>query len=136
MARILGQLPRSVSLHDIRDVDAWIAATIRKLALPLTDSEREELECEGYAILWQLEAAWDGEGPFSAYITRRLRYRLINALHGMRDIRPRGPDGSRPWLPRPEVSLEAELARPGFRELGLRRLNDFTRVRAGDLVAA
>src|SRR6185437_8329743 len=79
----MGCLAETVGLGDVRDVDAMVAAAVRRLGLILTACEREELESEGLAILCELQGDWDGRGSFAGYASSLLGKRLLTAWHGL-----------------------------------------------------
>ena len=125
----MGCLAETVGLGDVRDMDAMVSAAVRRLGLILSVSEREELESEGLAILCELQGDWDGRGSFAGYASSLLGKRLLTAWHGLAGhSRRRVLDeeglwtGERAWCSAPTVSLDGEMARPGFDELRLGRV--------------
>lgn len=133
----MGCLAQVVALGDVRDVDGMVCAAVRGTGLILTRDDREELECEGLAILCELQGDWDGRGSFAGYASSLLGMRLLTAWHGIAGhSRRRVLDrdgvwtGERAWCSAPVVSLDGELARPGFDELRLGRLVADRRVAA------
>jgi hypothetical protein len=133
----MGCLARTVGLGDVRDVDGMVSASVRRLGLILSVSEREELEAEGLAILCELQDAWDGRGSFAGYASSLLGKRLLTAWHGLaghsrrRVLEADGSwTGERAWCSAPVVSLDGEMARPGFDELRLGRVVADRRVAA------
>lgn len=125
----MGCLAQTVGLGDVRDMDGMVSAAVRRLGLILRPCEREELEAEGLAILCELQHAWDGRGSFAGYAASLLPMRLLTAWHGLEGhSRRRVLDGDgawtgeRAWCSAPVVSLDGEMARPGFDELRLGRV--------------
>lgn len=79
-------LPTQVALHDIRDVEAFVKATIGRSRIRMSSDEREEMTAEGIAILYELAGAfeprrpgYEREGRFSGYAARFLPGRLGRA---------------------------------------------------------
>ena len=110
-------------------MDGMVSGAVRRLGLILSASEREELEAEGLLILCELERAWDGRGSFAGYAASLLGKRLLTAWHGIaghsrrRVLEADGSwKGGRAWCSPPVVSLDGELARPGFQEVRLGRV--------------
>jgi hypothetical protein len=109
----MGRLAAAVRLHDILDLDRWVAATIsRHPCLSQTrGDERDELEAEGYRIVLELEQQWDRSvGTFSGFVTSRLTFRLVDWLHGWRGDLRQDRLGPRRYERPVVVSYEREFA--------------------------
>ena len=75
----MSYLRAGVRLHDIEDVDRYVGGVIRNRFVRCSSSEREELELEGLAILYELEQRWNGCDSFRGFASSRLGFRLIDA---------------------------------------------------------
>jgi hypothetical protein len=124
----------ATGLLNITDPAAFVATGVRNLGLMLSADEREELEAEGRLILCSLARTYSPTAgwSFSTYAGSLLRRRLLSAWHRMHageHSRRRQPDGTRAWVYGPPIlSLDAESARLGFSEQGLRRVGEFVGV--------
>lgn len=79
-----------VALHDIRDVEYFVAKIITKAIPNLPHDEFQELKSEGIAILYQLAARYEPHrdgyatpGSFAGYASMFLPRRLGDAWHRM-----------------------------------------------------
>lgn len=127
-------LPTTVALHDIDDVEGFVAAAIERSGIRrhLEPSEYEDLKAEGICILYQLASSFEPQRPgysapgrFSGYAAQMLPRRLGDAWHQSHPEHRRLADetGKRRWhyLPAP-LSLEAELeGKPGHSDEEIRR---------------
>lgn len=115
-------LATTVAVHDIDDAEGFVAATIRRSGIQLSEDEREELLAEGIRILFELSQRFEPrrgnhaqDGRFSGFAAQFLPRKLGDAWHRWNpDHRyVTGEDGKRTWVyyPKP-VSIEA-LNSPG-----------------------
>lgn len=125
----MGCLAQTVRLGDVRDAEGMVSAAVRATGLILSACEREDLESEGLLILCELQRDWDGRGSFAGYASSLLGMRLLTAWHGLaghsrrRVLEADGSwNGVRAWCSAPVVSLDGEMARPGFQEMRLGRV--------------
>lgn len=95
-----------VALHDIADVEGFVAGTIEHSGLRLCAEEHEELLAEGICILYTLadrfepqRAGYASAGRFSGYAAQFLPRRLGDAWHKRHPehCRVAGEDGKRHW---------------------------------------
>ncbi|MGH7458567.1 MAG: hypothetical protein ACREKN_05685 [Longimicrobiaceae bacterium] len=100
-------LATSVAIHDIKDAEGFVKATLKRSGIRFEAGEFEELVCEGMAILWELAAKYEPHragyaqaGRFSGYAARYLPRRLGRSWHrSHREHRLiTNPDGSRHWV--------------------------------------
>jgi hypothetical protein len=122
-------LATTVALHDVRDADAFVHATINDFCKPngsrgaivLSVDEHDELAAEGLAIMCRLAAdycprmeGYEQDGCFSGYAAWSLPKKLGDAWHRMHPNHQLATDpvtGRRRWLyGLPAVSLEAIVA--------------------------
>jgi hypothetical protein len=94
-------------LHDIDDVEGFVAATIKRAGITADEDEMQELKLEGIAILFELERKFDPHRPgydrpgwFSGYAAQFLPRRLGDAWHRAHPEHRyvTGPDGKRRWV--------------------------------------
>lgn len=111
-------LAATVSLHDILDCEMFVQATVNQARLVLSPDERDELVCEGLAILQRLARDYqpgfggrDAAGStFSGMAAQFLPRKLGDAWHRMHPehLLTTQPDGRRKWVYRDRaVHLEA-----------------------------
>lgn len=111
-------LSSPVTILDINDAEAFVAACINKSRLILTVQQREDLTAEGLRILWQLHSTYepgrngqDAAGSrFSGYAAKFLPGKLSSAWHQMQEHHRLSTreDGKREWVyDQPAVSLDA-----------------------------
>lgn len=116
-------IPTTVALRDIRDCVGFVAATMQKSRIIMSDDEKEELLAEGLCILQGLSNKFDTQrdgyaqaGSFAGYAGAYLPKRLQDAwmkLHPEHHVR-RAPEGGRVYeYGSPAKSLDD----PDFREL-------------------
>lgn len=81
-------LAEAVALHDVRDAEAFVQATLNASRRIYPPDEREELVAEGLRIMVELSASFvpqrDGyahAGRFSGYAAKFLRLKLEDAYH-------------------------------------------------------
>ena len=100
-------LATSFAIHDIRDAEGFVKATLKQSGIRFSTEEREELVCEGLAILCEMaerfepqREGYDQPGRFSGYAARYLPGRLGRAWHRHhREHRVEvGADGKRHWV--------------------------------------
>jgi hypothetical protein len=107
-------------LHDVRDVEGFVAATIHRAGLDLSHNELEDLVAEGICILYELADSYDEQragyasaGRFSGFAAQMLPRKLTTAWHhGHREHRyTTTSEGKRSWayLPAP-LSLDTLTA--------------------------
>lgn len=110
-------LGTQVALHDVEDVEGFVAATIERSGIQLSADEREELLAEGIRILFELSERFEPrrgnhtqDGRFSGFAAQFLPRKLGDAWHRWNpDHRyVTGEDGKRQWVyyPKP-VSIQA-----------------------------
>lgn len=99
-------LPTSVIVHDIRDAEGFVKATLKRSGIRFSPDEYDEMVAEGLAQLWELASAFEPrregyaqEGRFSGYAARYLPGRIGRAWHrAHREHRQVvGSDGKRRW---------------------------------------
>lgn len=105
-----------VALHDVKDAEGFVRATIAKGRLRLTPEQRDELTQEGLRIMCKLandyEPGRNGQdasaSKFSGYAAKFLPGKLSDAWHRLQGHRlSTQPDGVRQWQYDPApVSLE------------------------------
>lgn len=126
----MGCLATAVPLGNVRDLEAFVGAAISKdpQLRWLRGNEPDELEADGFLIMYQLYARYSreraGAWSFSSYAGRYLPGRIRDAWrarHRGEQIRHEG----REWEHQVIASLDAERTRPGFTERGLRTLTEF-----------
>jgi hypothetical protein len=100
-------LTTSVSLHDIEDVERFVANSLHRSGLPFKPQEQEELISEGICILYELAERYEPKrvgyaqaGRFSGYAAQFLPRRLGDAWHKRHPEHRRiaGEDGKRRWV--------------------------------------
>jgi hypothetical protein len=100
------QLPAVVALEDIADVEGFVNATLNASGIEFQPDERDELVCEGLAILYALHqrferrrAGYTQDGRFSGFAAMYLPRKLGDAWHRGRPEHRyvTGPDGKRSW---------------------------------------
>ena len=111
----------SLALWDVDDTAAFCAAIVNRSGLPLSWSDREELQQHLFTICWELSLRYDSGNPrypprFSVYATNLLRLRIVDwqrAKFGRsRWTNPNGHAGTVYERPRPEfVSFDDAKAR-------------------------
>lgn len=112
------QLNGKVALHDVKDVEAFVNATITKGRLRLTTDEREELVCEGLRIMSHLANVYQpgknglnaSQSKFSGFAAKYLPGKLSDAWHRMEEHHRLVtlPTGERKWhYDEPPASLDA-----------------------------
>lgn len=116
-------LAEVVALHDVKDAEGFVQATINRARLVLSPDEREELAAEGLAILCKLAGDWQPrregyqqDGRFSGYAAMYLPRKLGDAWHRMHPehLLRTQPDGGRRWQYGDRaVSLNAMTAEDG-----------------------
>jgi hypothetical protein len=111
-------LATTVQLHDIADVEGFVAGAIQRSSLRshLSEGEHEELLAEGISILYALAARFEPHRPgyaqpgrFSGFAAQFLPRKLGDAWHKwhFEHVRPVGEDGKRHWVYRdPPISLD------------------------------
>lgn len=117
-------LGRPVALHDIIDVEGFVASTlnawVRKAAVRLDPDEREDLHLEGLAIMYKLAAEYEPHrdgyevaGRFSGFVSYMLPKRLGDYWHSRHPEHHRvtNADGSRQW-----VYLKSAVSLQGLEE--------------------
>lgn len=110
-------LPTQIALHDVRDIEAFVAGRIYSSGLKLPPDEREELLLEGITISYELADRFEPHRPgyatagrFSGYLAQFLSRRLSDAWHRSHPEHRtvRDADGKRRWqYDPPPVSLDA-----------------------------
>lgn len=98
-------IPAPVALHDIKDVESFVAANIHRSKVIFHDrGEREQFLADGVAILFELADKYrsrlDGyaqDGSFAGYAARFLPGRMRDAFHALHPehIARRDADGRR-----------------------------------------
>lgn len=116
-------LSQPVALHDVKDIEGFVRATITKGRLRLTPEERDELTGEGLRIMCKLAQDYEpgrngldaASSKFSGYAAKYLPGKLSDAWHRLQGHRvATKPDGSRAWQYDPPVtSLSLLEERPG-----------------------
>jgi hypothetical protein len=117
-------LPTTVALHDIDDVEGFVAATIERAGLGgLPKDEKEDLIADGIVILYTLAERFEPHRPgyaqagrFSGFAAQFLPRRLGDAWHSKHPehIRVVGEDGKRYWVYRERpISLDQYLTPNG-----------------------
>jgi hypothetical protein len=130
-------LAAPVALHDVKDVEAFVRATIRRSGIQLGLEEREELVAEGICILFELARRYVPKPPagrFSGYAAQFLPRRLGDAWHASHPEHRyvTTTTGKRTWHYEPSpISFDGltggELERA---ELTARGIGDWVRVSA------
>jgi hypothetical protein len=136
-------LATTVRLHDIRDVEAFVAHSLDKSGVGqrVSSSEREDLLAEGITILYSLSEnyqphrpGYNQEGCFSGYAAQFLPRRLGDAWHAANPGHRRltAPDGSRTWAyePAPASLDDEEAGVVAAQEFADELQEDMPRVRA------
>ncbi len=102
-------LAEKVPLHDIKDVEGFVRGTIhtaQRRGMRISLDEREELVCEGLAILYQLAEIYEPHrdgytkaGTFAGFAAMYLPRRLGDAWHAAHPEHRyvTGLDGKRIW---------------------------------------
>jgi DNA-directed RNA polymerase specialized sigma24 family protein len=118
-----------VALHDIRDAEAFVQATLNASRRVYSPDEREELVAEGLRIMVELHARFEphrngyaGEGRFSGFCAKYLRLKLEDAYHRLHPEHRlvTQPDGRRRYLYGDKaVSLDALTGEDPDREQAL-----------------
>lgn len=107
MSSATALLTTPVSLHDIEDVERFVANSLHRSGLPFKPQEREELISEGICILYELAKKYEPKrtgyaqaGRFSGYAAQFLPRRLGDAWHKRHPEHRRiaGEDGKRRWV--------------------------------------
>lgn len=99
-------LPRSTSLRDIDDVEAFVIMCIKRSGAPVQPNEYEELVAEGICILYQMEKKYiprmDGyarDGRFSGYAVKWMPRKMKEAWHRMNENAQQVTiEGKRRWV--------------------------------------
>lgn len=128
----VGVLTHRVQIRDVEDADGFVTAALDRLGLDLSYDDRQELECEGLAILCELSATYrSGAASFSTYAGGKLGGRLIDAwhrLHRGEHIRRPSRDGHRVWDYQTIASLDQLRDQPAFREHAITPVAKFARI--------
>lgn len=122
-------LAQPVALHDIRDAEAFVQATLNASKRVYGPDEREELVAEGLRIMVELARnftprrdGYDKDGRFSGYAAKFLRLKLEDAYHRLHPEHRlvTQPDGRRRYLYGDRaVSLDALTGEDPDREVAL-----------------
>ncbi len=106
-----------VALHDITDVEGFVANSLERSDIKFDTAEKEELLAEGICILLELSekfephrAGYATSGRFSGFAAQFLPRRLGDAWHSRHPEHRRiaGEDGKRRWTyQQAPVSLDA-----------------------------
>jgi len=100
-------LAAPIGLHDIEDVERFVANSLHRSGLPFRRQEQEELISEGLCILYELAEKFEPQregyaqaGRFSGYAAQFLPRRLGDAWHKRHPEHRRiaGDDGKRRWV--------------------------------------
>ena len=124
MSSATALLTTPVSLHDIEDVERFVANSLHRSGLPFKVQEQEELISEGICILYELAERFEPRrkgyaqaGRFSGYAAQFLPRRLGDAWHKRHPEHRRiaGDDGKRRWVyTEPALSFDEIVSRgPG-----------------------
>lgn len=113
------QLSAKVPLHDVLDTEAFVRATIAKGHLRLSIEDREELVCEGIAIMARLAKIYEpgrnglnpSESKFSGFAAKYLPGKMSDANHRLQEshrLTTNPETGKRSWTyGQPAASLDA-----------------------------
>lgn len=115
----MSALPTSVAMRDIRDVGSFVTYHVRRTGLQLTPDERDDLICEGLAVLTRMDRQFDParSTSFRGYANQYLPGKIVSAWHRSCEHHSEGRDpetGQRAWQYRePAISFDALGEAPG-----------------------